>query len=102
MTNADATVRVLSGIGALGSIVALGLIAYGMSRQTTRQTLLLAYTPFSLGVLVYGIARMLSGPNGIDASVQIVATALIVCGALGIVLTRIGSRSQRTKINPLG
>ncbi|MBC7841869.1 MAG: hypothetical protein H7099_06140 [Gemmatimonadaceae bacterium] len=85
MTNADATARTLAALGALGSVVALALIARAMARGGGAPRGLLYHVMFCLGVLVYGTGRALAGPHGVDMSVGIVAGAMMCCGAIGIV-----------------
>ncbi len=92
MTNADATARALSGLAALGALVALVITARAMSKPAPRPTGILAHTIFTFGVLVYGLGRALSGPEGRDLSVDIVGGGMLLLGTIGIV------RDKRTAL----
>lgn len=102
MTNADLTVRVLSGLGALGSIAALVGVARELSRPAERLQGLLPRIFFSLGVLTYGLGRALAGPGGPDTAVAVVGGVLFACGAIGIALANRSERHRAQGIRDLG
>lgn len=93
MSNADLTVRILSGIGAIGALYAFWLLARSVTKDGAAPRGLIASAAFISGVLVYALARVFSGPSGPDTTVRAVAFALFACGAAGIYLAKRAART---------
>ena len=88
MTNADATVRVLSALAAGYALVALVRLARDAPRATRRSPQVISVVLFSLGILVYGVSRAVTNAASVPGIVRIASAILFLSGACGLLMRR--------------